>query len=75
MSPGAVSATVAWLLFTVTFSAILNQFGMFLVDPLYGWFTGLIVLLLYLYWSSIVLLLGAEVKRVIEVHGGPETGR
>jgi membrane protein len=69
VSPGALAATAAWLLFTLAFSGVLNQFGTFLVDPLYGWFTGLIVLLLYLYWSSLVLLVGAEINRVIEANG------
>jgi uncharacterized BrkB/YihY/UPF0761 family membrane protein len=48
---------------------VLNQFGTFLVDPLYGWFTGLIVLLLYLYWSSLILLVGAEINRVVDANG------
>jgi membrane protein len=66
VSPGALGATAAWVLFTIAFSGVLNRFGPFLVDPLYGWFTGLIVLLLYLYWSSLILLVGAEVNHVIE---------
>ena len=69
VSPGALGATAAWLLFTLVFSGLLNQFGPLLVDPLYGWFTGLIVLLLYLYWSSLILLVGAEINRVIETNG------
>lgn len=69
VSPGALGATAAWLLFTLAFSGVLNQFGRFLVDPLYGWFTGLIVLLLYLYWSALILLVGAEINRVIEANG------
>ena len=66
VSPGALGATVAWVLFTIAFSGVLNHFGPFLVDPLYGWFTGFIVLLLYLYWSSLILLVGAEINHVIE---------
>jgi membrane protein len=69
VSPGAFAATAAWLLFTLGFSGVLNQFGPVLVDPLYGWFTGLIVLLLYLYWSSLILLVGAEINRVVEANG------
>lgn len=69
VSPGALGATLAWLLFTLSFSSMLNQFGTFLVDPLYGWFTGVIVLLLYLYWSSLILLVGAEINRVVETNG------
>jgi membrane protein len=69
VSPGALGATAAWLLFTLLFSGLVNQFGSVLVDPLYGWFTGLIVLLLYLYWSSLILLVGAEINRVVETNG------
>ncbi|MCA1647723.1 MAG: YihY/virulence factor BrkB family protein [Chloroflexi bacterium] len=66
VSPGALSATLAWLVFSLAFSWVLNRFGGVLVDPLYGWFTGLIVLLLYLYWSAFILLVGAEVNHVVE---------
>jgi membrane protein len=68
VSPGALGATAAWVLFTIVFSGVLNRFGTLLIDPLYGWFTGLIVLLLYLYWSSLILLVGAEVNHVIEAN-------
>ncbi len=64
--PGAVCAAVAWMVFSLVFDFILDEFGQFLVDPLYGWFTGLFALLLYLYWSSFMLLLGAEVNCAIE---------
>lgn len=66
VSMGAALATVAWVIFSVGFSLVLNQFAIFLISPLYGWFTGLIILLMYLYWSSVILLVGAEVNRVIE---------
>ena len=67
--PGAACAAVGWLVFSLGFDFVLNEFGQLLVDPLYGWFTGLFALLLYLYWSSYLLLLGAEVNHAIEVQG------
>lgn len=68
LSVGAVLATVAWLIFSVGFALVLNNFAQFLVSPLYGWFTGLIILLMYLYWSSVILLVGAEVNRAIDAY-------
>jgi membrane protein len=69
VNAGVILATVAWLLFSAAFSLVLNHFVQFLITPLYGWFTGLIVLLMYLYWSSVILLVCAEVNRVIASHG------
>jgi membrane protein len=67
--PGALCATLAWCVFSFGFDFVLNQFGGFLLDPLYGWFTGLFALLMYVYWSTCILLLGAELNHVIEVSG------
>jgi membrane protein len=69
--PGAAFATCASVLFSLGFAFVFNVFGSVLVDPLYGWFTGLFALLLYLYWASFILLVGAEVNHAIEAHGGP----
>jgi membrane protein len=66
ISIGAALATGAWIIFSVGFSLVLNSFAQFLISPLYGWFTGLIVLLMYLYWSSVILLFGVEINRVIK---------
>jgi uncharacterized BrkB/YihY/UPF0761 family membrane protein len=52
VAPGALAATLAWLVFSVGFARVLDAFGAFLVDPPYGWFAGMIVLMLYLYWSA-----------------------
>src|SRR5579884_256242 len=65
LAPGATIASAAWLIFSAVFAFVLNHFGRFLVSPLYGWFTGLIVLLIYLYWSSYIVLVGAEINRVL----------
>lgn len=66
VSLGAAVSTAAWVIFSVAFSLVLDRFAQFLISPLYGWFTGLIILLMYLYWSSVIILAGAEVNRVIE---------
>ena len=68
--PGAVCAALCWFAFSMLFEFVMNSFGQFLVDPLYGWFTGLFGLVLYLYWSAYIFLVGAEVNHAIEANGG-----
>ena len=70
IAPGAAFATLAIAVFSVGFAWVINVFGPVLVDPLYGWFTGVFALLLYLYWASFILLLGGEVNNAIETYGG-----
>jgi membrane protein len=64
--PGAVCASATWFAFSMVFDFVMNSFGQYLVDPLYGWFTGLFGLVLYLYWSAYIFLVGAEVNHAIE---------
>ena len=64
--PGAACAAIAWFAFSMVFEFVMNAFGQFLVDPLYGWFTGVFGLVLYLYWSAYIFLVGAEVNHAIE---------
>lgn len=73
IAPGAAIATAAIAVFSVGFAWVINVFGPVLVDPLYGWFTGVFALLLYLYWASIIMLLGGEVNNALEKYGsGPK---
>ena len=41
---------------------------------MYGWFTGVFALLLYLYWASFILLLGGAVNNAIETYGDERPG-
>jgi membrane protein len=68
ISPGAVVATLAWLIAVWGFSLYL-QFS----DPgsAYGALGTLVVLLIFLYMSSIVVLAGAELNSVIDRHYDP----
>jgi membrane protein len=59
VSYGAVFAIVAWMLATVGFWAYISLVGQY--DKVYGWLGGAIVLLLWLYLTNLVLVLGAEV--------------
>jgi len=64
ITPGALAATLLWLVFSLAFAAYVNNFGSY--NATYGTLAGLVVMLLYLYWSSFLLLLGAEMTQVIE---------
>jgi membrane protein len=63
VSPGSIAAVVIWLLFSVAFSLYVNRFGSF---GAYGSIAGIIVLMLYIYYSSFIMLVGAQMNQVIE---------
>jgi membrane protein len=59
VSYGALFGIVVWALATVGFWAYISLVGQY--DKVYGWLGGAIVLLLWLYLTNLVLVLGAEV--------------
>jgi membrane protein len=63
-SPGSIVAVVAWFLFSLAFSLYV-EFGSF---DAYGSIAGIIILMLYIYYSSFIMLIGAELNQVIEEH-------
>lgn len=60
ITPGAVLAVLAWILVTIGFSIYIANFGNY--DATYGSIGGIIVLMLYFFISSNVLLAGAELN-------------
>lgn len=56
---GAIFAIVVWSLATVGFAVYVNTIGQY--ERVYGWIGGGIVLLLWLYITNLVLVIGAEV--------------
>lgn len=58
--PGTFFSTLLWLLISTAFSNYVNNFGKF--NKMYGSIGGVIALLLWLYISSIVILLGGELN-------------
>ena len=64
ITPGSVLAVIVWIAASVGFGIYVANFGNF--DATYGSIGAVIVLLLYFYISSAVLLLGAEMNAVIE---------
>ena len=56
--PGVLLALVSWLIVSIGFSAYVEQFASYSV--IYGTLGAVVVLLLWLYMTSFVLILGAE---------------
>ncbi|HEX2300581.1 MAG TPA: YhjD/YihY/BrkB family envelope integrity protein, partial [Pseudonocardiaceae bacterium] len=69
MTPGAVVAAFLWILGSVAFSVYVGLFGSF--NQTYGALTGVIVLMLWLYLTSYIVLLGAEINAEAERRGSP----
>jgi membrane protein len=63
VSWGASFAIIAWLLATAGFALYISTVGQY--DRVYGWLGGGVVLLLWIYLSNLVLVLGAEVDAEI----------
>jgi len=64
ITPGSVMGVVLWVIASWGFSLYVSNFGNY--DATYGSLGGIIVMLLWMYLSSVVLLLGAESNAVIE---------
>lgn len=70
-SPGAVLATVLWLIASFLFSLYVEHFGNY--NKTYGSLGAVVVLLMWLYISTFVLLLGGELDSLLE-RGRPKCG-
>ncbi|GGN99029.1 YihY/virulence factor BrkB family protein [Saccharibacillus kuerlensis] len=68
--PGAIFATIGWILTSLLFSFYVNNFGNF--SRTYGSLGGIIILLTWLYLSSIIIIVGGEVNATLrEGKSGP----
>ena len=63
-SPGAIVATVLWLIGSALFSLYVNNFGSY--NATYGALAGVVVFLLWMYLTSYIVLLGAEINAEAE---------
>ncbi len=74
ISPGSILAFVFWLAFSLLFSFYVSKFGSY--NETYGSLAGVILLMLYIYYSAVIMLIGAEMNQVIEWHipGGKDEG-
>ncbi|WP_128425307.1 YihY/virulence factor BrkB family protein [Gudongella oleilytica] len=62
--PGAVFATIAWVSLSLLLSYYVSNFGKYAIT--YGSLGGVIVLLIWMYYSSIVIVLGGEINATLE---------
>ena len=62
--PGAAVFAVLWVLGTLAFALYVANFGSY--NATYGALGGVVILLIWMYLSSAILLIGAEVNAVIE---------
>ena len=74
ISPGAVLAFIFWLAFSLLFSFYVGNFSSY--NETYGSLAGVIILMFYIYYSAVIMLIGAEMNQVIEWHipGGKDEG-
>src|SRR5215213_7584625 len=60
ISPGSIIAFVFWLIFSLLFSLYASTAGSY--NETYGSLAGVIILLLYVYYSALIMLVGAEIN-------------
>jgi membrane protein len=76
ISPGSIVAFAFWLAFSLLFSLYASTFGGDSYNETYGSLAGVIILMLYVYYSALIMLVGGEINQVIEWHipGGKNEG-
>lgn len=73
VTPGSALATVGWVVASLAYSIYLRDFGHASRD--YGALAGVAVLLLWLFLTAVLLLVGAELDRAWEGTRAPVAGR
>jgi membrane protein len=71
VSLGSVVVTVVWAIVSLLFSLYVNNFGSY--DKTYGTLAGVIVLMLWLYLTCYLILLGAEINAETEHQTAQDT--
>ena len=70
VSPGSVFATVGWVALTQGFRLYVENVARY--NETYGALGGVVIMLMWLYMTGALLLMGGEVNSVIECAGGGE---
>jgi membrane protein len=70
LTPGAVIGVVAWIVASGGFFFYVSNFSSY--SATYGAFAGAVILLVWLWLTNVVLLLGAELNAVIDLRRSPE---
>lgn len=65
--PGAIFTTLGWMLTSIFFSYYVNNFGRFAVT--YGSLVGVILLFIWLYISSLIIVFGGEINATLDFFG------
>ncbi|MEO8686824.1 MAG: YihY/virulence factor BrkB family protein [Solirubrobacteraceae bacterium] len=73
ISPGAVVGVVAWIVASAGFFYYVSNFSSY--SATYGAFAAVVILLVWLWLTNQVLLLGAELNAVIDLRRAPELPR
>jgi membrane protein len=73
VTPGAMLGVVAWLIASAGFFFYVSNFSSY--SATYGAFAAAVILLVWLWLTNMVLLLGAELNAVIDVRRAPELPR
>ena len=71
LTPGSLVAAILWLILTIGFGVYVSQFGNY--NATYGSLGTVVVMLTWLYLSSYVLLLGAELNSELEQQTAQDT--
>ncbi len=61
--PGTLFSSIGWIVISLLYSAYINRFGTY--SMLYGSIGGIMILLIWLFLSSIIVLIGAELNAFI----------
>lgn len=64
ITPGAMAASVLWLLLSALFSLYVQNFGSY--DQTFGSLAAVVILLMWLYLSAFVVCIGAEINAQLE---------
>ncbi|MDV6379302.1 YihY/virulence factor BrkB family protein [Sporosarcina sp. GW1-11] len=62
--PGSVFATIGWIITSLAFSFYISNFGSY--ANTYGSIAGIIILIMWLYLSAIILILGGTINAVMK---------
>ena len=73
VTPGALVATVLWVIASIGFSVYVDQFGSY--GDTYGPIAGVVVLLLWLFITAWVILFGGEINAESELQTAKDTTR
>lgn len=69
---GSITALILWLGFTFVFSFLVEVFGSY--NATYGALAGVVLLLLYMFFSSFILFIGAEINDIVSRSRGTSPG-